>query len=122
MASSELKPWSKLEPLEKREAIAVRLGWRHTPYQPYRWWQQDWSPEANTHTELPDWPTNDGLAITEVNRAIQMVPSIKYIGIGWFSNGRRFVEVYNGSMHIFDAELLLADGLCAAAYELLPVP
>ena len=116
------KRWGSLTDMEKREEIARRLGWE----QQYDGWgggnsSPVWVKHSSTiypkicHIrDLPAWPTNDGLAFTEV----------------W----PRIVEIYK------DAKILLwcggpavdpggelpyimaktwADAICHAAYELL---
>jgi|SRR6185503_7922577 len=114
-----LKPWDELSDLEKREALARRLGWT-------RWSDGRWFKGQNNHTNpargsLPDWPTNDGLAFTEVWPKIAQ--SIQYGQMKlWAAAWEGYPELCPTVSN--DERFYLGDtwaaAICRAAYELLP--
>src|ERR1051326_1984355 len=62
-----MKKWTDLTDIEKREAIARRLGWEwvYGSTDKRTGWMVPDNP-AIIVRRLPDWPTNDALAFTEV--------------------------------------------------------
>lgn len=106
-----VKPWETLSDQEKREAIALRLGWkkRIEPLGVY-------TPEPEGYIELPDWPTNDGLAFTEVwPKILEEKPMAQ-------------LSILEASLSVSEQEGVIfwsyegdtwADAICAAAYSLL---
>ena len=113
-----MKPWEELTPLEKQEAIAVRLGWiKLDSIYPTLWLYHSECVE-----ELPDWPTNDGLAFAEVWPKIVVGNSRAPLGMG-ISIGRLppiVPLIYDKEFHTIRKGDTWADAICAAAYELLP--
>lgn len=121
-----LKLWVGLSDLEKREAIARRLGWE---CRTVRRAASDvefttWGIPGHGHHHgfnLPHWPTNDGLAFTEVwprilgryNQAMLSLANEKGPCVTIPYNGWD----YHPSNFISDT---WSDAICRAAYELLP--
>ena len=105
---SNLRPWDELTALEKREAIAQRLGWD--------------GPKGDAAIRLPEWPTNDGLAFTEVwpklfEAGCEMNVSLTAL---WTNVGGRGLLCAVGQRKFYGRTW--ADAICRAAYELLPDP
>ncbi len=115
-----MKQWVELTDMEKRETIAKRLGWTKLP----KHWNRP-NGLSTWVTEIPDWPTNDGLAFTEVWPKVlnkDRLLSLDQVGSdskGWEPRVVGFdldpYEVYFRA--IGDT---WADAICRAAYELLP--
>ena len=125
---SSKKPWSELTDLEKREQIALRLGWT------LAYGRNCWRPSGCWHSpiagsphlllkDLPDWPTNDGLAFEEVWP--RLCESFSVVDLNWSrheSAMRREISVITdvGETILFH-ENTWADAICHAAYETLPL-
>lgn len=110
-------PWAELTGLQKREAIALRLGWMWSPTTDGgmflhfdRKSNMGCSPDM-----LPHWPTNDGLAFVEVWPKISPGLSLSQDDGGdpgvWDCVKERWIVVAD----------TWADAICHAAYELLPL-
>ena len=116
-----MKPWDKLTDLEKREAIARRLGWEYKSKN-FRVNGGDilsskfWCLLEIPHNELPGWPTNDGLAFTEVWPRIAQHGS-QFLGL---LGGKPSVCEEDHGIRGVISGTTWADAICRAAYELLP--
>ena len=119
------KPWDELSDIEKREAIALRLGWKvkinEGPLAP---WQ---SPNSEWHEEPLGWPTNNGLAFEEVWLKLLETKGELCLCLLYDDVGKDILK----SVANHDLDLTLfepyqsdtwADVICHAAYELLEVP
>ena len=61
-----MKPWNELTDLEKRETIALRLGWIYSSGKNWIFPPNRKHIRVSSVAKLPTWPTNDGLAFVEV--------------------------------------------------------
>lgn len=117
-----MKPWIELTAMEKREAIALRLGFigpiesRIVPGK-MRW---RYAEETYVCGKFPkDWPTDDGLAFTEVWPLILEADTQAELRM-CVRHGKPLLKAR--ACHLdFHAETW-ADAVCRAAYDLLPVP
>lgn len=120
MQATAVRPWDELSDLEKREAIAARIGWHHP-----HWVEQ--RPDVVgeilhiTLGPLPDWPSNDGVAFTEVWPKLESLAG--ELLLTKESGGRRRIgwNDYSGWEYI-TCDTTWAEAICKAAYELLPEP
>ena len=116
-----MKPWDELTDLDKRVAIARRLGWEYKSKN-FRvngggiLSSKFWCLLEIPHNELPGWPTNDGLAFTEVWPKLDELNQCFYLGKS--SNGEAVVASRGLVPGIYAKTY--ADAICRAAYELLP--
>ena len=112
--ATALKPWETLTDLEKREAIARRLGYSH----PFG------SAVIDPAIEDSSWPTNDGLAFEEVwPRLIGEIHDCRlWEDQGETNNGRlRKLQLpYDGNSSSVFYGFTWSEVICRAAYELLP--
>ena len=120
-----MKPWDGLTDLEKREAIARRLGWQNAfasiggvrigyPPTPAKTLQD---------TVVPDWPTNDGLAFAEVWPKILQTATHDICALKLHSDpssGNSSPSVEDEYCRCVFVGPTWADAICRAAYELLP--
>lgn len=134
-----VKPWIELTDTEKREAIAVLLGWRFV----YSFVSNGWfiqtpdqacgvSPqyavtalpecankwEGSEHRLLGRWPTDDGQAVADVWPKI--VEEYGAAGIH-SSPSSHAIVLFGGSQpyHVIATSASLADAICQVAYERL---
>ena len=135
----KMKPWSELAALEKRAAIALRLGWRQLPKGSLELWYAGSYP-ANKEgcpfvrylspqerlvsaEELPNWPTNDERAFAEVWKKIQN--NFIYLAVVTTilhpDKGKPSVHTDAGMSPRWIGPTW-ADAICHAAYDLLEVP
>lgn len=130
-----VKPWTELTDLERREAIARRLGWTDPVKGLWKIGPMEsngrWSHQA--YSRLKDWPTNDGLAFADVwpllvaftihhlqaiCQLTAMSRDLEYDHHG-FEATVEFGREPNETHRIFYGTTW-ADVICRAAYELLP--
>lgn len=117
--TTSLKPWTELTNLEKREAIARRLGWVRNDRPDWDGDIQDGWYENTTRVllihKLPDWPTNDGLAFAEVWPLIAPRCALD------LTNEKPCASIINDwdDLRAWFGDTW-ADAICRAAYELLP--
>ena len=97
-----MKVWDELTDLEKRAAIARRLGWTHRAYTPH-------------------WPTNDGLAFTAVWPKLDSGLLIgKCHDVHGLHRTCGLWEFSHNGFELMYQSTTWADVICRAAYELLP--
>lgn len=128
-----LKPWTDLTDIERREAIACRIGWtffgegacvQHPDY------CQDLDGGISSHWHnavghiispqaLPDWPTNNNLAFVEVwpklgsKCMLAFSPSGSRVVYDWD-------KYYRDDPGPITPTYTWANAICQAAYVLLP--
>ncbi len=139
-----MKSWTELTALEKREAIALRLGWTPHSYtnryndnteEFHRAWDHSdkkvWEDPNHPwyqikrvidRSQFPDWPTNDGRAFEEVwPKIVGMGTRVSMLGL---LDGVPCVYSRKLSTLSWDIRItgtIWADAICHAAYELLEV-
>lgn len=143
------KPWNELTGIEKREAIALRLGlpvgtlcseknvhFEGSSYDPSGYhcsvceWEGDYGSDygqIKPHLfTCPDWPANDALAFTEVVPKIAefLVKSDSSLYLAFCEKGFTIEEsTPTGTNRPITGftKTEIADAICNVAYNLLPV-
>ena len=129
-----MKPWDELRDTERREQIALRLG--YTRQQEFLDWNDEFKREfpvgemwvspdrkmAYPPDSLPHWPTNDALAFTAVWPKICTIESAIYLQLRL---GKPTVHRISNIDDLTDTVwtgTTWADAICQAACFLLGVP
>ena len=118
-----MKPWDEWRDTERREQIALRLGWVRS--QSGAWLFRgpgivDFV--CGSSALLPAWPTNDALAFTAVWPKICTIESAIYLQLRL---GKPTVHRISNIDDLTDTVwtgTTWADAICQAAYSLLGVP
>jgi hypothetical protein len=129
-----MKPWNELSDIEKREAIALRVGWKRMAgaiNDPRHGIQDDWmSPENiigsaiyGSYPLIPAWPNDDGQAFKDLWRKLLYQDEELCLGLSEDSDGDLWPAVkHEGWIENPDRYMARswASALCKAAYDLLP--
>ncbi len=131
VAHMDKSPWAELTDLQKREQIALRLGWQdiHLLSSSQLLYGHDTPPPWIHFSKLvPRWPTNDGLAFEEVLPLLiaECVKRKRWVLFTWVDMNDGLLEITADNSEGDSTQYRLkgvkaADAICRAAYELLPV-
>ena len=112
-----MKSWNELSDFERRAQIALRLGW-HKSKNGECWGKPHWNCKINTLRKLPGWPTDDGLAFSELwPKLLHTIDSLSLR----LSPILRIPAVWNVDEEIASGDTW-ADAISHAFYNLVPLP